>query len=279
MLRILTATRALCALCVLVCVQALAAHAAYAQSHVSAEYLFHRGSITLTPSAGGAAFTAFQQDPAILVAGQDAVSQEFMRRVSAQTTATAGLALTAWLSPLAAIQLAGAFTPTRFRVTNDATQPGIDIFGAADTTRYARLDLWTADASLILRPPLSLGRVYPYAVLGGGVVRYQAHPGDALLPPEARDAFARGHRTQWSGVLGAGAVIPLQRNHFLLSFGMSAHISESPLSDDRSRAAYEDGNETLILRPDGEAEGSDGIALTTAIRLTTGLVIPLRLGQ
>ncbi len=243
------------------------------QPRVNAEYLFRAGNATVTLSAGGAAFTDFQQDPARILA--PVPTSEFTRRISAQTTATAAATVSVWLSPTAALQVGGSFTPTRFRVTNTGV-PAIGGDTPEDTMRYARLDLWSVDARVALRPALSLGRVYPYAILGGGVVRYAVRGDATQVPTEARAQFASGSRTQGALVLGAGAMIPLQRKRLLLTFDLTDHLTRTPLSDRAQATTVEGDGTTLEVGLRGSDE-SGRIVLTSAVRLAVGLTIPLRL--
>ncbi|MEO7671267.1 MAG: hypothetical protein ABIV28_03525 [Longimicrobiales bacterium] len=254
------------------------AHAQSSRPRVNADYLFHRGNVTLTLAAGGAAFTDFRQAQARTLGAGSVASPAFTRRVSAQTSTTGTAGLAVWLSPRTAIQLGMFYTPTRFRVINETPDADVPAFDNGDTVQFARLDIWNADVSLLLRPPVALGRVYPYAILGGGVVRYQAREDDAGLPPEARAAFAGNKaRTQWSAVVGAGAVIPLQRKRLLLTFDLLDHLARTPLTESRSTTAFEVGGTTVVLSPAVETSGSDGIVLTSHVRLVVGVTIPLRL--
>jgi hypothetical protein len=234
------------------------AAAAQARPKVSADYLFKPGNVTVTISAGGSAFTDFQQDPTTLMPGRDAGT----RRVSAQTAATVGTSLAVWLSSSLALQIDGSYTPTRFRVSNDLLET--DAFDP-DSTQYARLDLWNATGNVLLRPVVSFGRLAPYAILGAGIIRYQVRDDPSLIPPEAQARFDGGGRTQFLAVLGAGGLIPLQRKRLLLSFDITDHLTQTPLAD-RARTT-----------PEGRTYGTDGITLTSNVRLTVGLTIPLRL--
>lgn len=237
---------------------------------ISADYLFHPGNVALTISGGGAAFTDFQQDPMSMSAGQG-TTLDVMRRISARTAGTASAGLAVWVSKTLAVQLSGTYTPTEFRVVN---QGPVMSMGFADTTEYARLGITDLSANVLLRPPVSFGRFAPYAIIGAGVLRYDVTGDAAKVPFEARPAFESGSRTQPMVVLGVGGVIPLQRKHLLLAFDLTDHLTRTPLSDGAQNGA-QTGAETGAQTSRNVA--SDGISLTSNMRLTVGVTIPLRL--
>jgi hypothetical protein len=230
---------------------------AQARPRLSADYLFRPGNVALTLSAGGSAFTDFQQDPRLTTVRGTPI--ETSRRISAQTTGTVAAGLALWAGPHFAFQVEGSFTPSRFRVITE-TDTSRD-FEADDTTRYARLDLWNLAGNVLLRPPVSFGRVAPYAILGAGATRYEVRDDLSLLPAEAEGRFDGGGRTQLLVVIGAGAVIPLQRKRLLLSFDITDHLTQTPLAD----------------RARGDGYGTDGIRMTSNVRVAVGLTIPVRL--
>ena len=235
----------------------------------SADHLFHSGNVALTLSAGGAAFTDFRRDEAQL-APPDGLPLPFTRRVAAQTTLTGAASLQLWLNRIAAIRVQTAWVPTRFSVSiRDSDAPS-----SLDTTRYSRLDIWLYDASLLLRPPVALGRVAPYVILGAGAINYRVKDGAGDLPPEAAAAFRDSNRLQWAGNLGVGAVLPLQRDNLLLSFELTDHFTRTPLGDEGRELIFDTGGTAV-----GSDAGSepDAISLASTVRLTVGLTIPVRL--
>ena len=265
-----------------ICLHVLPASSrAQARPRLSADYLFKPGNIALTISAGGSAFTDFQQDPARVVATGSNLpprtSGDYSRHISAQTTATAGAAVAVWLTSTFAVQLQGGYTPTRFRVTNEASGPDAEVIHSADSTRYARLDLWNVSGNLLFRPPVNFGRVSPYAILGAGAVRFQVRDDISMVPPEAQSRFTNNRRTQFLAVIGAGAVIPLQRKRLLLSFDITDHLTHTPLRDRSPTTSIETDGSEILIRPEGESEGPGGILMTSNVRLTVGLTIPLML--
>jgi hypothetical protein len=251
----------------------IAASAAGAQSTTSvtsAAYLFKPGNIALTVSAGGAAFTDFQQGRARLTDLGSGEQADITRRITGQTTLAGSAALTMWLSSSFAVSVQGTYVPTRFSVVNEGTELEGSL-GLGDTTRYARLDIWLADASIVVRPPLDLGRVHPYVTVGGGVARFHVRDNRAMIPPEAVDAFSPGDRTQGTAMVGIGAVIPLQRDRLLLAFHLTDHLIRSPIEADPE--TFDEEGAVVESRSDDQG----GIAVSSIVRLTVGLTIPLRL--
>ncbi|HEX6693221.1 MAG TPA: hypothetical protein VF035_00820 [Longimicrobiales bacterium] len=249
---------------------ATSAAAQSATSVTSAAYLFKPGNIALTLSAGGAAFTDFQQGRARLTDIGSGVQADITRRVTGQTTMTGSAALTMWLSSSFAVRLQGTYVPTRFSVVNEGTEAEGSL-GLGDTTRYARLDIWLADGSIVVRPPLDLGRVHPYVTVGGGLARFHVRDDPTLIPPEALDAFGPGDRTQATATVGIGAVIPLQRDRLLLAFQLTDHLIRSPITADPD--TFDEEGAVVESRSDDEG----GIEVSSIVRLTVGLTIPLRL--
>jgi hypothetical protein len=254
------------------CLVLLLPRAVTAQA-VSAEQWFRGGTWMLTAEAGGAAFTDFQRTVARPVAGTAGVP-DFRRRVSAGTTVTFGASSTYWLVDGWGVRAAAAYTPTRFSVWNE--QQGQRALDDIDEERptYARLGSWSASAAGVFRLPLSLGRVVPYGILGGGVVQHRVTDREEL-PPEARERFAGGEWVGAAAVFGAGSVIPLQRNNLLLTFELTNYLTRTPLNDEGLGTWFELAGVPLQLEPD-PARGRDGIGLTSNLRLTLGLTLPLR---
>lgn len=195
--------------------------------------------LTLTALAGGAAYTSFLRVDATTDADE---------HITARTSLAVAGALAYWPSSAWGVRVHGGWAPTRFeREQRGGSEPGSrpDSAGAA-------LTIWTADLDVLIRLPLGLGRLATYGLIGGGVVRYAA-AGDGLLPVEARVDFAEGSTTRAALVVGAGGLIPLQRNHLVLTFELTDHLTRSP-----------------VAGPEGQED-----RLTSNVRLLVGLTLPL----
>lgn len=245
-----------------------------AAGQVSAEPWFRAGTFMLTVEAGGAAFTDFDRSQARPLGSELGVG-DFRRRVSARTSGSAGVWASYWILDGVGIRGGLAWVPSGFTVWNEAPasgEPGQDPSGAG--ARYASLNIWLASASAVLRLPLSFGRVVPYGLIGGGVIRYQASD-DATLPPEARDRFEDGEWQMPTALIGVGAAIPLQRRNLLLSFELTNHLSRPPLQG-RDGEVFELSGVQMQLDPDPGVRRSEEIGLTSHLRLSMGLTLPVR---
>ncbi|HSJ25298.1 MAG TPA: hypothetical protein VK929_11540 [Longimicrobiales bacterium] len=242
---------------------------------VSAEPWFQR-SVMLTAEVGGAAFSDFQRALARPAPGSAGDERAFRRRVSATTTTTLGTSATWWMSRGWGIRVGGSYTPSRFTVWNEA-EASQQATVQTEEAIWARLDTWTAHAAAVFRFPFTMGRVVPYGIAGGGVVRYSVAD-DEELPPEARYGLAGG---RWSGaaaLVGVGSAIPLQRNNLLLNFELTGHVSRTPLGHGASGEEFQAGDVAMQLTGD-DGSGSDGVGLSSHLRLTVGLTLPLRVGR
>jgi hypothetical protein len=227
------------------------------------------GTWMLTAELGGSAFTAFQRLRATPGQGAEGVGVE--RRVSASTTATLGASIGYWAGVSWGVRGGLSWSPSNFTVAYDEaadTDTVANPVGGDATETYASLAVWGADLSLLFRFPRSFGRVRPYGIVGGGVVRY-AHGTDAEVPAEALESFEGGERTQAAALLGIGAMIPLQRHDLLLSFELTDRMSRSPLAGN-ARVIADDGVEL------DTAASREGGQITNQLRLVVGLTLPLR---
>jgi len=252
---------------------ALLLAASPARAQVSAEPWLRAGTLMLTFELGGAAFTDFQRAQARSL--DDAGSlPDFQRRVSARTSATLGASAVWWMGDSWALRVGGAWVPTHFSVWNEeSAQRVLDERGDGNRETYARLSVWMADVAMVFRFPRSFGRVTPYGIVGGSYVAYRATD-EEMLPPEAR----RNYDGTWAtpaGLLGIGAFIPLQRKNLLLAFELTDHIGRTPLDDQGRGETFELSGIPLQLDPDPRS-GTDGVGLTSNLRLAVGLTLPIR---
>jgi hypothetical protein len=255
-------------------VLALLAGGDAAAAQVTAEPWFNAGTWMIRAEFGGVAFSDFQRGTA-RATSPDPDLGTFQRRVSARTTATAGGSVTYWVFDGWGLRGSLSWAPSGFAVWNEArAQEVLDAWSGGEREEYPGLSVWFADVAALFRLPAVLGRVVPYGLVGGGLVEYRAAR-DAELPPEARTRFADGRSRSPAGVLGLGAVIPLQRHNLLLNFEVSNHLVPTPLDDTGRGEWFELGGVPVQLEPDPR-RGTDGIGLTSNVRLVIGLTLPLR---
>jgi hypothetical protein len=229
-----------------------------------ADPLFRSRVLAIGLAGGGAAFSDFQRAEAL------AGGAEFERRVSAQTTVALSATLTYWISRHWGVRAHGSFSPSRFVLRTTEVPLLLD----EEPAMFARLGVFMADADVLFRVPVVFGRVAPYGIVGTGIVEYRADPGTRdPLPAEASESFDGGAQRRWAAVFGGGAVIPLERHSFYLTFELTNHLTRSPVD---APAAGPAENGTLILDPDGWRDDDDGAGLTSHVRLMVGVTLPMR---
>ncbi len=236
-----------------------------ANAQATAEAMFEPGTITLSATLGGVAFTDFRRTEArasSAIPGEEGME----RRLSAQTSLAFGAGAGVWIGRSWGLRVEGSYAPTRF---------DIDIVsedGSAGTQQMegAGLDVWTTEAHLIFRLPFGIDRLVPYGLVGGGAAFYDVRGDDEAIPFEARDSFARGSRTRFAGVFGLGAVLPLERYGLLLRFELTDLMTRTPVaSGAMGTFEAEDGNQHVA-----ESDRSDG--MTSHVRFNIGLTLPIR---
>jgi hypothetical protein len=245
-----------------------------AWAQVSAEPWFRAGTFMFTIEGGGAAFTDFHRSQARPLS-DDVALGDFRRRVSARTSASAGAWASYWLLNGVAIRAGVAWVPSGFTVWNEeraerAVQPD----PGSEPERYASLDIWMANAALVLRVPHSFGRVVPYGLIGGGLVRYTTSDTESL-PPEARPRFEDGQWQTIAGMFGVGAAIPLQRGNVLLSFELTNHVTRAPLAGSNGET-FDLAGVMMQIDPDPTTARADEVGTTSHLRLSFGLTLPVR---
>lgn len=235
-----------------------------AAQRFTAERLFVPGTVSLSAQLGGVAFTDFRRTEARLEPAVAGAQME--RRISAQTSLSFGAGAGVWLGRAWGVRVEGTYAPTRFDVQV------ADESGAGRTRQLegGGLHIWTAEAHLLFRLPFRLDRLVPYGVLGGGAAIYDPRGDTEAIPYEAREDFARGARTRGAGVVGLGAVLPLERYGLLLRFELSDLVTRTPVgSGEPGTFRAEDGQATV-------AESDRGGSVTSHVRFTIGLTKPLR---
>lgn len=239
----------------------------------SAEQWFRSGMWLLTAHVGGAAFTDFQRAQARPLTGAADLG-DFERRVSATTSVAIGGTATYWVGTSWGLRVGGAYVPSRFSVHTGQHARRVLADRADGEEKYASLGIWLADATVMFRFPHMLGRIVPYGLAGAGAVHYRVR-GDEDLPAEARAGFADGGRSSPAAVFGVGAVLPLQSNNLLLSFELTNHLARTPL-DDAGRGEWIDMAGVPVQVAGGEPSDTDNIGMTSNLRLSLGLTLPVR---
>lgn len=240
----------------------------------SAEQWFRSGTWLLTAHVGGAAFTDFQRAQARPLSGAADLG-DFERRVSATTSVAVGGTATYWGGTSWGLRVGGAYVPSRFSVhTGQQARRVLADRADREEMRYASLGIWMADATVVFRFPHTLGRIVPYGLAGAGAVHYRVR-GDEDLPAEARAGFADGGRSSPAAVFGVGAVLPLQSNNLLLSFELTNHLARTPLAD-AGRGEWVEMSGVPVQVAGGEPRDTDTIGMTSNLRLSLGLTLPVR---
>jgi hypothetical protein len=238
----------------------------------SADRHFDAKVLTLSAWVGGAAYTDFRQGEARIAGSRSPGDSD--RRLSAETSVAFSAAAAYWPSSWWGVRVHGSYSPTRFElVPADTDEPALVPTSGAQ--RLARLDVWLYDVDILFRAPVVLGRVAPYGVIGAGRVNYRALASAGEVPAEAVTAFSAGTRAAWAGIVGLGAMIPLDNRDLMLSFEVTDHITRTPI-DGLATGSRSAADATLELNPDG-ADGGDGFL--NNLRLNVGLTLPIRLAR
>jgi hypothetical protein len=225
-----------------------------------ADRLFRRHELTLGLAGGGAAFSDFQRAQAV------ADGDVFDRRISAQTTVAFSGTVTYWISRYWGVRAQASYSPSRFVQRTPGEAMG------EEQALYAPLAVYMMDGDVLFRAPIVLGRVAPYGLIGAGMIEYRADPGtDDPLPAEVEETFEGDRQRRFAGVMGVGAVIPLDRHPFRLTFELSNHVSRSPVEAPSAGRV----REGAIIDPDGWHDDDDGSGLTSHVRLMIGVALPI----
>jgi hypothetical protein len=246
---------------------------ASAQRAPSPDRRFDAKVLTISAWVGGAAYTDFRQGEARIGGSGGAADSD--RRLSAETSVAFSAAAGYWPSSWWGVRLHGSYSPTRFALAFAGTEHAPVPVAASDEPRLARLDVWLYDVDVVFRAPVVFGRVAPYGVIGAGRVEYRAHASDGEIPAEASTAFAAGARADWAGMVGLGAMIPLDDRDLMLSFEVTDHITRTPIGK-LAMGSSSGADRSMELNPDG-TDGGDG--LLSNLRLNVGLTLPIRLAR
>ena len=235
---------------------------AAAGAQASAEQFFRPHTLSVSLFGGGIAFSDFRRESAP-VSGDVPLE----RRLSASTSYVAAGALTYWLNDRIGMRLHGSFSPSRLEVRRYGMPDAELRTIAADDLPLSGLDVWMYDADVLIRLPLPLGRVHPYGIAGVGALEYRLQTAEQEVVPEAVSrAFEDEHQRRIAGVIGVGAVVPLERYRLLLTFELANHIVRTPLSEAPLVAEARD--------PESD-DRVDAVGYTSHLRLMLGLSLPL----
>jgi hypothetical protein len=237
--------------------------------------LTRMGGLMLGAYGGGAAYSDLQRSEARAELLQPpGGSVGFTRRLSPETSAVVAIAGGYWFSESWGFRLRGGFSPTRFTVSVSEREAA-EI--PTDTTLvprapFVRLTIWTFDATALFRIPVTpRGRVAPYALAGGGVLRYIAGE-KGPVPPETRNVFDNGTNiTRGAGVLGLGAIVPLQRRNLALTFELTDHIGSTPVKRPAAGTLAEGQNLRIVTSATNDPAGGGRVSLTHNLGLLLGL--------
>lgn len=233
-----------------------------AEQQVTAEHLFAPGVVSISVFGGAVAFSDFRRE-----ADPIGTDMPLERRISARTSLAASAAVSYWFNSRVGARLYAGFAPSRF-VERSLETYQVAPLAAGEEPRLSRVDVWMADADLLVRLPFSFGRVEPYAIIGAGAIDYRLRTADdETVPPEVEMAFDGRSERQLAGVLGIGAVVPLERHGLLLNFELGNHISRTPL--------YQKNTPEQLLADPESGERIDEVGYTMNLRLMLGLTIPL----
>jgi hypothetical protein len=240
------------------------------ESAVAQHRLTRMGGLVLSSWAGGAASSDLQRGLALVELegfGGEQLTRRFSRRLGAATSFTFGLSAAYWFNPSWGIRIAAGVSPSSLEVSvSDRETSGIPLDSILQGAhRFGSLNMWTYDAGVLVRIPLTpRGRVAPYGFLGASRVEFQASTvGD--LPPEAASFDTEQHPARLAGVVGAGAIIPLQRGNLALAFELSSHVMRTPAV--RLRPTLLQGQEVDVL----VTGVGESVRVLSYVRLLMGL--------
>jgi hypothetical protein len=183
---------------------------------------------------GGAAFTDFARSNVRSVgitASGRAFDLEYPQRLGPKTTGTLGGTLSYWPSRNWGLRFRGAYAPSRFET--DIPQADAELMEApsnSESGELAELAISSYEGQLLFRMPTIHGRIMPYGVVGGGVIRY-VPGGRGTVPAEAEADFDAGMRNRPTATVGLGAMLGLQKKGWGLHFELIDQISRSPVTN------------------------------------------------
>ncbi len=227
--------------------------------------------IVATVFAGGAAFTGLQGvwvEPSERTDG----SGRYAGSMAARAAGVFGGSV-AWWPRDWGVRVGGSYIPTRLevRMSPEARQalgntrvldPGLD-----------RFDAWTAEAAALVRLPLEVGQLYPYALVSLGAMGFRVASADSVTSDDWRVGPAAG--------IGVGAIVPLTGSRLGLSFELTDRLSRTPIpasAGASSDLAHSPGI-VVVVPGDGGESGNFGppsrVSLVHQVRITAGFTYRL----
>jgi hypothetical protein len=239
--------------------------------------LTRMGGLVVSVFAGGAAYTDLQRSAARVELSSEAgppASAEFTRRLSPQTSPALALTAGYWFTPYWGIRGHVGMAPSRFGVVvseREAALLPVDSL-LLGPSHFAPVTIWTADVQVLIRAPFTpRGRVAPYGIVGAGVIRYDAGS-SAPLPPEAEPAFAQKDvPTKAAIMIGAGAIVPLQRHNLALNFELTDHIARTPVERTPSRMLSQGSAIRVVTSELNDQSVAGRVRTTSHVRLLVGI--------
>jgi len=240
---------------------------------LAAQELTRMGGFVLSAWAGGAANSDLQRTRAradwLGIDGRPN-TRFFERRLTAATSMSYGAGLAYWVDQWWGVRLRGSVAPSHLQIAVSERETAGIPFDTAVTgpNRYNSIRVWTYDAQLLVRLPISPGRrVAPFGFLGAGRVEYESTEA-GRLPPEAAVTFVRDPRpARFAGVAGLGAAVPLQWENLALSFELSVHALRTPVERVFGSRLL---GENIEVTTSSVSPSSEPVTLTTHVQLLIG---------
>lgn len=201
-------------------------------------------------------------------------SRTFGRELGAGTAYGPAVAVTGWLNETWGVRLEASLGRPALRV--GYTNGGSDYLeeAASPESPRGRLSVREAGGSILFRLPVRHPFYTPYALVGLGVLQYDA---GGPLSPGADSAFAGGARSLLSGTVGLGAYVPVGKR-FLLQLEAVRWVAPTPVPGQVTGAVFATDS-VQVAFVDPAASGLDtGVDTVAGWRITVGMALLVPLG-
>jgi hypothetical protein len=238
------------------------------------------GTLILSGSLGRLSFGAFQAQSVDMSPldslGNPLDTQSFERTLGGGSATSAFVGLTYWASERWGGRVEAAWAKPQ-------VQPSLDRAGEAYRFQHggtaekaaASFSLLSVTAVGLFRLPFQHPVYTPYALVGAGLRRYGAVSDTAALPAGARAAFAN-RRTVFVGLFGAGALVRLRGDRWLLQVEFQHRLAPTPIPG-RGNGDIQRSDSLLIAFPGTAPTGDAGVDTTPSTRLSIGVAYALPL--
>lgn len=238
------------------------------------------GTLALSGSLGRLSFGTLQAqsvDMSLLDSlGTPVETQSFQRTLGAGSATTAFLGLTYWASERWGTRVEAAWAKPQVRPSLDrAGQQYRYEHGGTAETASGTFSMLSVTAAGLFRLPIEHPVYTPYAIVGAGLRRYGAVSDTAALPAGARAAFAQS-RTVFTGFFGAGALVRLHGDRWLLQVEFQHRLAPTAIPGQGS-GEIQRSDSLLIAFPATAPSGDPTIDTTPSTRLSIGVVYALPL--